>query len=306
MPYKLPGIPSSQASACELADFIEIECLKSSPAPISFASIQRCLGIVPDESAQPNEPFEDEPQNLVEAFEEVRIRKSHCGCGFYPFFIEEGGCAVRCDMPEDSDQWLYPFLLMATRLKMTGNHVHAGIDGTKLFEKISGEILKNYWGASRSESFVFGTATTGSFKDKINDLCERVGEGRSFSGEPSAQHQQDGKLDVVVWTSFSDERSSKLIGFAQCKTGTSWAESLSQLQAEAFCHIWLDRMPLLLPIRIFCIADREVARWVERANLAGLFFDRCRIMDYSNDLSPTVLDEVQSWSLAALEWVKSE
>jgi len=209
-------------------------------------------------------------------------------------------------MPVEATQWLYPFLLMATRLKMTENHVHSGLNGTKIFEVFSCEILKNYWGRSRSDSIVFGTATPGGFKEKVEDLCQQIGEGQKFSGEDGAQHQQDGKLDVVVWTSFSDERSSKLIGFAQCKTGTSWPDSLSQLQPEAFCSTWFEKMPAVLPVRIFCVADREVARWVERAKLAGLLFDRCRLVDFAESISQKILDDIQAWSVGALEWVMSE
>lgn len=305
MSYKLPGIPSPSATACELADFIEFECLKNALDSVSFTYIQSCLDMVPDESKDADEPFEEEPQNLLEAFSEISVRKTHCGTANYPFSITERGYAVQCILPQTPEQWIYPFLLFATRLKMTRNHIHAGLDGTKLFEILAGEVLKNYWGKSRAESFVFGTASGGSFEDKIDLLCHRIGEGRCCSKDPSTRYQQDGKLDVVVWTPFTDDRSSKLIGFAQCKTGTSWHDSLSQLQPAEFCNIWFDKSPMPAPVRIFCIADREVSRWNERSKYAGLLLDRCRIADFSDNLSYEILNNIQSWTEAALDWAKS-
>ena len=50
---------------------------------------------------------------------------------------------------------------------------------------------------------------------------------------------KDGKLDIVVWRRFADGRPGQLIGFGQCKTGTSWPDDLTKLQPEGFCAKWM-------------------------------------------------------------------
>ena len=117
---------------------------------------------------------------------------------------------------------------------------------------------------------------------------------------------RDGKLDVVAWKPFADSWQGKLIIFGQCKTGTEYRDTLTQLQPDAFCAKWLREMPAISPVRVFFISEalsRSGAsaqhRWYERSTDAGLLFDRCRTVDFCDGLTDDVLEEVRAWTGAA-------
>ena len=90
--------------------------------------------------------------------------------------------------------------------------------------------------------------------------------------------------------------------FGQCKTGTNYKDSLTQLQPDSFCRKWLRSQPALPPIRGFFISEAlSAAGWYGAASDAGLLFDRCRIMDFCNVRDPGVLADIRSWTSAAAE-----
>ena len=202
-------------------------------------------------------------------------------------------------------QLVYLYLLLATRLNMHDNRRHAEIDGASLFEKLCAGVARTYLG-SRAESMVFGTASgTGGFRARVADLCRRLGEGGSARDAVSPS-VRDGKLDVVAWKPFADSWQGKLIIFGQCKTGTEYRDTLTQLQPDAFCAKWLREMPAIPPCARFSFPkrcpDRERRRehqWYERSTDAGLLFDRCRTVDFCDGLTDDVLEEVRAWTGAA-------
>ncbi len=248
---------------------------------------------------------EDDPNEhrIEEAFSELEFRAGACRIRHeYPFEIHKAGSTVRlADRSLSSRSPVYRFLLLATRLNMKDNRKHAGIDGTQLFERLSAQVAQEYLG-ERAESLVFGTGSRGAgFRNKIDDLCKRIGEGDRFDGKQgTSAHTRDGKLDVVAWKPFSDRRQGKLILFGQCKTGTNYRDSLTQIQPDSFCSKWLRSQPALPPVRVFFISEALSATgWYNAARDAGLLFDRCRIMDFCDIRDPGVLADMRSWTSAA-------
>ena len=196
---------------------------------------------------------------------------------------------------------IYKYLLLATRLDMNENRQHGGIDGTHLLEELASQAAREYFG-SRAESIVFGTASSdGDFPRKVDDLCKRIQEGVRFHNRRGNRRNiRDGKLDVVAWNPFSDRLSGKLIGFGQCKTGTNYRDTLTQLQPDTFCTNWLYSPPALSPTRMFFVAE-ALSRldWDSVSSEAGLLLDRCRIVDFCDDINAGVLDKVKRWTEAA-------
>jgi hypothetical protein len=79
-------------------------------------------------------------------------------------------------------------------------------------EEISAAVLRCYLGYSRARSVVFGTAIGGTFREKIDALCNAVGEGGCFEAlDPGPVNANDDRLDSVAWIPFSDMRGGKLI-----------------------------------------------------------------------------------------------
>ena len=244
---------------------------------------------------------EELPNDIGEAFIEIGRRTEACGDG-YPFTIGNDGNTIhKNSLNENSAYLIYHYLLLCTRLNMSNNNFHANEDGSLLFEEVAAEISRNYVGP-RAESMVFGTATGGTgFRDKVNDLCSRLGEGDGYVNRTTARStEKDGKLDVVVWKHFSDHLAGKFIAFGQCKTGTNYRDTLTQLQPDSFCRKWMSSPLALTPIRMFFVAEAlPRSNWYNSASDAGLLFDRCRIVDFSSDVSEQVLKKISNWTTAA-------
>ena len=248
-------------------------------------------------------PEEDEVDAVAEdAFGEIERRYEACAGG-YPFVLTGNGTIVHRQEyiggQENERHAIYKYLLLATRLNMKEARQYGGYDGTQLLEELAAESARNYLG-NRSESMVFGTAASasGGFRARINELCERIGEGDDFFDHGNtASRQQDGKLDVVAWTPFSDRLPGQLIMFGQCKTGTHYRDQLAQLQPDAFCRKWLRTQPAVTPTRAFFISEAlPRSGWRDSAVDAGVLFDRCRIVDFAHDASADLLAKIRDWT----------
>lgn len=299
--FKWPGMPSARAEPSELADFAELCCLRDGLA--SMGSVSRQLGRLEENDYSEGVPEDDEVDEDVEAaYGEIEQRSGVCRAG-YPFELTSDGRAIllRSEDGLRGRQLVYTYLLLATRLRMDRARTHAGIDGTELLERLGESVGREYLGC-RSEGMVFGSAAGDSdFRGRVEELCTRLKEGRGYVDRSGRRKiQGDGKLDVVVWKAFSDELPGKLIAFGQCKTGTSYEEELAQLQPDAFCRKWIDEPFVVVPVRMFFLAEA-----VPRCDLydfsvdAGVLFDRCRIVDYSEAVNEGILEEVGRWTEAA-------
>ena len=250
-------------------------------------------------------PEEEEASGIVEdAYDEIERRRQSCREG-YPFVIENNGHTIRINEHGDRRQRvIYRYLLLATRLNMRDNRKHADIDGTLLFEELSAETGREYFG-DRAESMVFGTAAKAmhSFPEKVNLLCRQIGEGDGCKqGAQIPAAQKDDKLDVVVWKHFTDQLPGKLIGFGQCKTGTNYGDTLTQLRPDSFCNKWLRTPISLIPVRMFFLAEAlPRVGWYNSASDAGLLFDRCRIIDFCRGVCEDLLARIETWTAAAAQ-----
>jgi hypothetical protein len=178
------------------------------------------------------------------------------------------------------------------------------------------EIASRYWGGhndARVEAMVFGTARAAwreddeeqvpetTFAAAVNSLCSALGEGVQFRKKDSGPiRSKDDRLDIVVWRRFADRRAGSLIGFGQCKTGTSWEHELPRLNPKSFCDRWFDTPPVHLPVKLFFLTDRVVENWMTRSYDAGILFDRCRILEYAQNLPPKLLRDCGCWARALL------
>lgn len=301
--YKLYSAPSPTANINEIADFIEIECLKNDHT--SKREIVSAISKLEEHDYSAGTPIDEPLENRIDdAFSDIERRLSFCNSG-YPFEFECGGSVLTHQRNYIGHKsYLYVFLLLCTRLNMNKDNMHGGIDGTLLFEEVSAVISKNYFG-DRADSFLFGTSRTGiNFEGKVTDLCANLKEGRAFvnrNDEP-ASHVKDDALDIVVWKGFSDNCQGKLIAFGQCKTGTSWKDTLSSLIPETFCKSWMQDQPAVMPIRMFFLSESlPRVHWYTNCSKAGILFDRCRILDYSSNFPNELTERLKKWTLIAMD-----
>lgn len=149
---------------------------------------------------------------------------------------------------------------------------------------------------------VFGTASNiSAFKERVNFLCEQIGEGRGFENRGiKPPTEKDGQLDVVAWKDFTDHLPGKLILFGQCKTGTHYKDELAKLQPEAFCKKYMRSAPVVNPMRAFFVSESlSETNWYNMSVDAGILFDRCRIIDFCDNVAPETLGKIKAWTAAA-------
>lgn len=299
--FKWPGKPSARAPENELADFAELVAWQRDS--ISTTALTKLLGRLDDNDYSSGVPEEEPAENVVqEAYLEIDRRREACRDG-YPFKLDGPGYTLQGAADQDGDNHkltIYKYLLLATRLNMRDDKIHANIDGTLLFEELAAEVAREYLG-DRAESLVFGTATGTEFPSKVNTLCQKLKEGDGFvNRDEAATTAQDGKLDVVVWKHFTDGLEGKLIAFGQCKTGTNYKDTLTQLQPDSFCGKWMHSSPVVLPVRMFFVAEAlSRGHWRSVSMDAGLLFDRCRIIDFCDNVDASILEKVTAWTSAA-------
>jgi hypothetical protein len=304
--FKLPNLPSPQADPHELADFAELLCWKHGFT--SKREIIAYLGRLEDNEDNVGcEDGDDENSDSIdEVMNEIDRRAEACGGG-YPFRLDPEGTVLRHEEKNiDQRAQLYRYMLLSTRLNMKLSGIQAELDGTKLFEELCANILKNYLGRGRAQSLVFGTASPGSFEDKVQALCHQLHEGAGFRNLDDAPVQaKDGKLDVVAWIPFADQNVGQLIIFSQCKTGTTWEDQVAHLQPSAFVKKWIDRGIAVDPVRSLCVSEAyDRSRWNNTCIDAGILFDRCRIIDFSHNIESGLMDKILRWITAAKDTIE--
>jgi len=299
MSYKLGQIPSCNATQSEIADFIEYQCLKSEENVYSSVSGKSAMGISYDEDNKD----EDEFSEVYEALAVIDDRYAFSG-GHYPFIADVNSVRVRDDI-DSKVKDVYTFLLLATRENMSSGKNAEDIDGTGLFEKLCASVLRNYFGKS-CRSFVFGTGSDDnvSFACKVQKMLDMLGEGKLMYRMPDndTNHHKDGTLDVVVFIPFADSRKGQFIAFGQCKTGTNWRSSVSQLNPKVFCESFCNPVPGFTPIAVFMVTEAFADNWellLRKTN--GLLFDRTRIMQYlPSEIEDSLLEQIRKWNAAVM------
>jgi hypothetical protein len=314
--FRLPALPSSSTeSPAEIADFWEILTIRRAGKSVALASVRAAI----DRSAE-SDPAEDAEEDIEEegrfddAIEEIKYRMSVCGKS-YPFYFATNSYRVIALHPEAACEKrdLYLFLLLATRLNMNTRRTFVGIDGPLLFEEVCEAALREMCGV-RGQTHRFGTsAGAQNFSDRLTSFFSDLQEFGLRDDRPIPNHGGDDGVDLAWWNTFSwnsdipfqadcSRPPGKLIVLAQCKTGTSWdAADMNRLSPSSFFQKWMVHDPLGQCARLFMTAARvDDSLWEDVHRDGGVFFDRCRIVDYA---APTISSElmarVRRWTAAA-------
>lgn len=306
MSFKIPNIPTTNTTTPDYADFLELMCISNS-GEYSIVNGTKKIAYGSDEIYNEGINSDDDKifSKLEEALGEIDSRKKRCN-NRYPFDTGKNSVLLLRNSDLSCDFWMYSFFLFATRNNMLTAKVKNDVNGTLLFEEIAALIIKNYWG-ERADSFAFGTSSSGGFRNKIEEIIAKVGEGGQYKDPEQTTHdEQDGGLDIIVWKPFADSRKSKLIGFGQCKTGTEWRADVGLPLPDEFCQTYFSETPYLSPIKVFFTTEVCIPNYEKIARKAGLFFDRCRLMDYLPDLIPEdMLKKIKIWTEQSIEDFKS-
>lgn len=310
MMKSLRELPSGRSPATDFADWLEIEALVACDGNVSREDLARALH-------RPGSTTEESARTLADdAFAEVADRATVCGQtgaapdACYPFKLSEDEQLVEVTTSTDSldTGLIYLFLLAVTRRSMSSEHRKlGGVDPTKTFELLCADVLVSFWGgrSDYSNVFVIGTAGqrgSGGFPKQIDALCSHLDEGDGWRKGARSPGAGDGGLDLAVWRKFRDKRAGGLVGFAQCKTGEHWDAHVGKPDPRAFCGTYMTTPLLIDPLGIYMIPHRldssDWERWTR--NSRGLFFDRCRIVQYADQIDGECRDQCRKWLTQAL------
>ena len=156
---------------------------------------------------------------------------------------------------------------------------------------------------------MFGTAVSGTFRNKIDKLIENLHLDFQFKSPfGSTGRQKDGKLDIVAWIPFADRKDGQLIAFGQCKTGDNWENKLTELDPISFFKSYCTGSPYADVIRLFFVAESfGIYKWEERCNSGGILFDRTRIMEYlPSQIDSELLERIKKWNVEVLAVARRE
>jgi hypothetical protein len=176
----------------------------------------------------------------------------------------------------------------------------------RMFEHLSSFAARNFL---QGEAVRFAAprehGLSSNFREAVNDLCQRIGEGQGITSQKHKAGQDD-TLDVVAWRDFPDKRPGKLLLFGQCAAGKNWKGKISDLQPTDFCHLWmLETPPSTLLKALFIPHQIDLDEWRLRSVRAKLIFDRCRIAYWSHGWG-RIPDEAAfaKWVAAKLQAVR--
>lgn len=299
MPYKIEQqLPSENATYSEIADFLEVKCFLSPENNFSIVEAAEEEGFVENEDCSNSIEF-DSYQKYSDALIEIDERQNKLN-NKYPFIAERASLTYSKESLEYY-KLIYVFLVLVTRWNMGSRRIVNDLDGTILFERLCNQVLLNFFG-NNTKGFVFGTGceiTENSFEAKICKMIDLFKErGYKYrSPEGNLHKQKDGKVDLVTFIPFNDERKGHFVAFGQCKTGTSWKGMLGQMDPDGFCKLYIEPPLAFTPISIYMVAESCDEEWEELSvKSRGLLFDRIRIMEFlPKSIDKKLFCEIKTW-----------
>ncbi len=261
-----------------LADWLELSALIAADRDSSRGDLEGALRVAGLGEISNDEQVE---AAILNVFTELETRAAAAGAA-YPFRIEGGILRLKSSW---KDYTAYCFCLLLS---------YFGLPEKKtapiLFQELSCLAAKNYL-KGRVVGFGFPRKELPrKFSEAVSALCTLLGEGGQFKKEQRVLFRKDDTLDLVAWVDFVDRLPSKIIMFGQCAAGKNWEEKISELDAEAFCKLWMLNPPISTVLRSFFVPHRiNSVRWEFYALKTGVLFDRYRIAHWAqssaNDLA---------------------
>lgn len=272
------SVPSDCSNPIELTDWLELTALEADDGNASIGDLVGPLTILSDDNLQSGGATQ---RYIGSVTEEITLQvltevenRSAATAEAYPFIIKDGQVLQTKENRGQYAAYVFCLCLSYFHWKSTKGAINPWF----LFEDLASLAAKHYL---HGEVYKFGSSSTlgqQNFPQRVDTLCELIGEGRGFKSKGKLQ-PKDGKVDVVAWKNFADSNTSKLIMFGQCAAGaTNWENKAHELDPQAFWDQWIAESkvsPLLRSFYIpFCLPHDKFEQTARRA---GILFDRCRI-----------------------------
>lgn len=266
------SLPDNIHEVEALADWMELTALHTASRECSSGDLERELDRL-------NCSSKESLLGMVLTEVDKRERSSNSA---YPFERRSSSIQLKHAAAD------YPAYIFCLALSFKRWKARKGVSDSPwlLFEELAYRSAKSYLG----QALLFGTSSrTGrsagkTFRGRVQDLINQLGEGQCFSG--STFSSKDSKLDIVAWKAFPDKRASQIVIFGQCASGANWTDKLTELDPEVFWDTWMSggKGKVSSPLRAVFIPHRvfDEGQWDFRARSARLLFDRCRVVAYAH------------------------
>lgn len=300
--------PLAASGSYELADWIELKALSTDDKNASFQDLVAELrrsgsidAVYEDMDASVDSHGTPSELLVTDAFAEIGERSVAADSG-YPFNVKEDYIQLKSI---DISSSTYIFQLLVSSLGIDAGK-KARVRPERDFEDISLEAARNYFGCNDHDGYyLFGfprRTKQRSFPDAVNELTRMLGEGGGCQHAAIARNRKDAHLDLVVWHGFQDKNPGQLIAFGQCATGKNWKSKITELSdAGKWCEIWMNKSPLVSPVRMFFIPHRPTRdEWITELPYGGITFERCRIAYHAPEVPHHIASRCRRWIKAAL------
>lgn len=177
-----------------------------------------------------------------------------------------------------------PEYLTCLLLSILGNSEDTTSTG-KLFERLSGEAIKNY---IKGNIIIYGYPS----KQTVEDIANHTNERFNFSYPPNFK---DRGLDIIAWNPFDDKRGGQTVILFQCSSGNNWRTKLTGLPIEAWNNYITWGSKPLKGFSLPKIIGREL--FDECSYDAGIIMDRARIFRNINkqNIDNVLRQELKTW-----------
>lgn len=319
-------VPAATADSTEHADWLEFSALQAASHEVSAQDLITAIrrtgssdAIPDDDGFTDDDKFNEDWDNDDQVQDDPRLDEA----------VEREGDELEriadaaLEQLERREQYLddqYPFTLNGV-LKAKSNAVETAYtfltaltsfgwknedapeNAASLFEYLSAAALVRYLGGEDSaRSYDFGFPRRKgppAFRDAVNELCHRMGEGGGCRVEqPHVSNVKDAKLDLVAWIPFNDGRANQLSFFGQCATGADWQNKINELQPVDFCKTWLIQQPAMNPALAFFVPRHIKEDHWPSATIGDrrLVFDRLRISRLLREIDGELAHRCAAWT----------
>ena len=166
-----------------------------------------------------------------------------------------------------------------------GDHTN----GTKLFENISANALKNFLnGEVYALGFPAGKGLNAYLAELAEFCCEKI-------NLPAHHDYKDDRVDVIGYKLFNDGRPANMYVLLQCAAGQNWRNKQKiELNRWTNYIIWY-RETIILSISTVDYVERD--EWDKYASDYGMLIDRLRIYNtlYDREIKADLREDVIDW-----------
>ena len=162
--------------------------------------------------------------------------------------------------------------------------------GTKLFEKISAQSLKNFIGG---DEYSLGFPEGKGLNDYLDEFISYCFETRGTRA--NGDYKDDG-VDVIGFKLFQDKRSANLYILLQCAAGIHWrTKKKIELNRWTKYIFWYPECIISSIATVDYVSQKD---WEKQNSSFGMLMDRVRIYNtlYQTDVEQNLRNEVLAWA----------